>query len=108
VEAIVGEVADGDKKGTIALVDVVGSVVNPKTFPLFIRGLVEGSARVISGITWALSASHAYPAHLLIEALATPGVSKPALMEAISAQKSRFGVRELLAAAYTQEPNEKA
>jgi serine/threonine-protein kinase len=30
------------------------------------------------------------------------------LLEAIAAQKSRFGVRELLNAAYTQEPNEKA
>ena len=47
-------------------------------------------------------------ANLLLEALATPGVSKSALLEVIAAQKSRFGVRELLTAAYTQEPNEKA
>src|SRR5215472_4343002 len=108
IEAIFGALPDADKNATMAFVDVLASLVNQKTFPLFIRGLVEGSPRVISGITWALSASHGYPAHLLIEALATPGVSKSALMEAINAQKSRFGVRELLAAAYTQEPNEKA
>src|SRR5262252_6101087 len=108
IEAIFGALPDADKNATMAFVDVLASLVNQKTFPLFIRGLVEGSPRVISGITWALSSSHGYPAHLLIEALATPGVSKSALMEAISAQKSRFGVRELLNAAYAQEPNEKA
>jgi eukaryotic-like serine/threonine-protein kinase len=108
IEAIFAALPDADKAATMAFVDVLASLVNPKTFPTFIRGLVEGSPRVISGITWALSASHGYPAHLLIDALATPGVSKSALMEAIGAQKSRFGVRELLNAAYTQEPNEKA
>ena len=30
------------------------------------------------------------------------------MLEVIAAQKSRFGVRELLTAAYAQEPNEKA
>jgi eukaryotic-like serine/threonine-protein kinase len=108
IEAIFAALPEADKGATIAFVDVLGSLVNHKTFPLFVRGLVEGSPRVISGITWALTASHGYPAHLLIDALATPGVSKSALLEVIAAQKSRFGVRELLNAAYTQEPNEKA
>ena len=72
------------------------------------RGLVEGSPRVISGISWALTNSRNYPHHLLLEALATPGLSKPAVLDVIAAQKSRFSVRELLNAAYAQEPNEKA
>ena len=108
IEAVFGALPDADKGATMAFVDVLGSLVNHKTFPVFIRGLVEGSPRVVSGITWALTASHNYPAHLLIEALATPGVSKSALLEVIAGQKSRFGVRELLNAAYAQEPNEKA
>jgi eukaryotic-like serine/threonine-protein kinase len=108
IEAIFAALPDADKGATMAFVDVLGSLANHKTFPIFIRGLVEGSPRVVSGITWALTASHGYPAHLLIDALATPGVSKSALLEVITAQKSRFGVRELLTAAYAQEPNEKA
>ena len=108
IEPIFGALPESDKGATMAFVDVLGSLVNHKTFPLYIRGLVEGSARVISGITWALTASHTYPAHMLLDALATPGVSKSALLEVIAAQKSRFNVRELLNAAYTQEPNEKA
>jgi serine/threonine-protein kinase len=108
IEAIFAALPDADKGATMALVDVLASLVNQKTFPQFVRGLVEGSPRVISGITWALGNSHNYPVHQLIEALAVPGVSKPALLEVINAHKARFGVRELLNAAYTQEPNEKA
>src|SRR5215469_3908755 len=108
IEAVFAALPEADKGATMAFVDVLASLVNHKTFPQFIRGLVEGSPRVISGITWALTASHTYPAHMLIEALAVPGVSKSSLLEVIAAQKSRFGVRELLNAAYTQEPNEKA
>jgi serine/threonine-protein kinase len=99
---------DADKSATLALVDVLAGLVNAKTFPHFVRGLVEGSPRVVSGISWALTSSRNYPPHLLLEALATPGISKPAVLEVIAAQKSRFGVRELLSAAYGQEPNEKA
>jgi serine/threonine-protein kinase len=108
IESVFAALPDADKGATMAFVDVLSSLVSQKTFPQFVRGLVEGSPRVISGITWALSASHNYPPHLLIEALGTQGVSKPALLEIIAAHKSRFGVRELLNAAYAQEPNEKA
>jgi serine/threonine-protein kinase len=99
---------DADKSATLALVDVLAGLVNAKTFPQFVRGLVEGSPRVVSGISWALTSSRNYPPNLLLEALSTPGISKPAVLEVIAAQKSRFGVRELLSAAYGQEPNEKA
>ena len=108
IEAIFAALPDADKASTMAFVDVLASLVNPKTFPLFLRGLVQGSPRVISGISWALTSSQSYPASMLLEGLATPGASKSALLEVIAAQKSRFGVRELLTAAYAQEPNEKA
>jgi eukaryotic-like serine/threonine-protein kinase len=108
IEAVLAALPDADKAATMAFVEVLAGLVSPKTFPQFMRGLVEGSPRVISGISWALTSSRNYPAHMLLEALSTPGISKPTLLEVISAQKARFGVRELLAAAYTQEPNEKA
>jgi HEAT repeat protein/tRNA A-37 threonylcarbamoyl transferase component Bud32 len=108
IESIFAALPDADKNATLAFVEVLSGLVNPKSFPLFVRGLVEGSPRVVAGIAWALTSSRSYPPNLLIEALATPGVSKSALLEVIAAQKSRFGVRELLNAAYTQEPNEKA
>src|SRR5215469_10828778 len=108
IESIFAALPDADKNATLAFVEVLAGLVSQKSFPTFVRGLVEGSPRVVAGIAWALTSSRNYPQNLLIEALATPGVSKSALLEVIAAQKSRFGVRELLNAAYTQEPNEKA
>ncbi|HEY6515392.1 MAG TPA: HEAT repeat domain-containing protein [Steroidobacteraceae bacterium] len=108
IESIFAALPDADKNATLAFVEVLSGLVSQKSFPLFVRGLVEGSPRVVAGVAWALTSSRNYPANLLIEALATPGVSKSALLEVMNAQKSRFGVRELLNAAYTQEPNEKA
>src|SRR6202171_2555573 len=108
IEAVLAALPDADKGSTMAFVEVLTGLVSQKTFPQFMRGLVEGSPRVISGISWALTSSRNYPPHMLLEALATPGISKPTVLEVIAAQQARFGVRELLAAAYTQEPNEKA
>ncbi len=108
IEPVFAALPDASKNATVAFVEVLAGLVSQKTFPQFVRGLVEGSARVIAGISWALTSNRNYPPHLLLEALATPGISKSAVLEVISAQKSRFGVRELLNAAYQQEPNEKA
>ncbi len=108
IESIFASLPDADKNATLAFVEVLSGLVSPKSFPLYVRGLVEGSPRVVAGIAWALTSSRNYPPNLLLEALATPGISKSALLEVIAAQKSRFGVRELLNTAYTQEPNEKA
>ncbi len=108
IEAILAALPEADKSTTVALVDVLGALVSVKTLPQLLQGLVEGSPRVIAGIAWALTGSRGYPPHMLLEALSRPGISKSALLEVIAAQKQRFGVRELLNAAYAQEPNEKA
>ena len=108
IEAVFGALPESDKNATVAFVDVLTALVNPKTFPIFVRGLVEGSPRVIAGISWALTSSRNFPPGLLLEAMNTPGISKSAILDVISAQKTRFGVRDLLTAAYAQEANEKA
>jgi eukaryotic-like serine/threonine-protein kinase len=108
LEPIFGALPDADKNATVGFVEALSGLVSAKSFPIFVRGLIEGSPRVIAGISWALTSSRNYPPHLLIEALATPGVSKSAVIDIIIAQKQRFSVRELLQAAYVQETNEKA
>jgi HEAT repeat protein/tRNA A-37 threonylcarbamoyl transferase component Bud32 len=108
IESIFSALPDVDKGATLLLVDVLSALVSQKTFPQLMLGLIEGSPRVVSGIAWALTSSQNYPAHMLLDALNTQGISKSALLEVITAQKSRFSVRELLTAAYAQEPNEKA
>jgi len=108
LEPIFAALPEADKNATLAFVEALSGIASQKTFPTFIQGLVEGSPRVIAGISWALTSSRNYPPHLLLEALGMPGVSKSALLEVIAAHKSRFGVRELLNTAYSQETNEKA
>jgi HEAT repeat protein/tRNA A-37 threonylcarbamoyl transferase component Bud32 len=108
IDAVLAALPEADKNITVVMVDVLSSLISAKTFPRFLRGLVEGSPRVIAGISWALTTSRNFPPGLLLEALGQPGVSKSALLEIVAAQKTRFNVRELLGVAYQQEPNEKA
>jgi serine/threonine-protein kinase len=108
IEPVFAALPEADKNATMAFVEVLTGLVSQKTFPQFVEGLVQGSPRVIAGIAWALTSNRNYPPNLLLEALGTQGVAKAAILEVITAQKSRFGVRELLSAAYAQEPNEKA
>jgi len=107
IEPVLATLPDADKHATVALVDVLSAVASSKTFPSFVEALVQGSPRVIAGVAWALTSSRGYPPHLLLEALAKPGISKSAVLEIINAQRTRFSIRELLNAAYAQEANEK-
>ena len=108
IEAVIAALPEADKHATVAFVDVLATLANAKTFPQYVQGMIQGSPRVIAGIAWALTSSRGYPPHLLLDALATPGIAKSALLDVINGQRQRFSVRELLTAAYTQEPNEKA
>ena len=107
IPSVLAALPEADKHSTVALVDVLSALANAKTFPVFMDALVQGSPRVIAGVAWALTSSNGYPPGLLLQALATPSISKSAVLEVINAQRSRFSVRELLTAAYAQEANEK-
>ncbi|HEY2419616.1 MAG TPA: HEAT repeat domain-containing protein [Steroidobacteraceae bacterium] len=108
IESVIAALPEADKHATVAFVDVLATLASAKTFPQYIQALVQGSPRAIAGVAWALTSSRGYPPHLLLEALTTPGVAKSALLDVINGQRTRFSVRELLTAAYAQEPNEKA
>ncbi len=108
IAPIVEALGQADKRETVAYVEALSAVVDNKTFPLLIKGMAENNARAVAGIAWALSTSKNYTPSLLLEALTNPDASKPAILEVIAAQRTRFSARELLTAAYNQEPNEKA
>jgi eukaryotic-like serine/threonine-protein kinase len=108
IEPVIQSLADADKNATVALVDVLSTLVSTKTFPQFLQGLCDGNPRIAAGIGWALTSSRNYTPGLLLEALATKGASKSAVLDVIHAQRDRFNMRELLTAAYSQEANEKA
>ncbi|MDF3020511.1 MAG: hypothetical protein K0Q92_1814 [Steroidobacteraceae bacterium] len=108
IEPVTAALADADKIATVAFIEVLTGLVNQKTFPKFIEQMVQGSPRVVAGVAWALSSSRAYPPTMLLDALGTEGIAKSALLDVITAHRSRLSVREILAAAYKQEANEKA
>jgi serine/threonine-protein kinase len=108
IEPVTAALADADKIATVAYIEVLTGLINQKTFPKFIEALTMGSPRVVAGVAWALSSSRTFPASMLLEALGTEGIAKSALLDVITAHRARLSVRELLAAAYKQEANEKA
>src|SRR5580700_531394 len=61
IEPIFGALPDADKSATLAFVDALSTLVTPKTFPRFVRGLVEGSPRVVSETAGASTSSRTYP-----------------------------------------------
>jgi len=107
IDPIVDALATPEKMHTTAYVEVLSRLIDSKTLPVLLKTMSEANGRAMSGIAWALSSSKNYPAHALLDALSKPGMPKQALLDVINAQKSRYTVRELLNAAYTQEPSER-
>ena len=108
IEPIVGALTTAEKRETMAYVEVLSRLIDTKTLPQLFKTMAEANGRAMSGIAWALSSSKNYPPGALLEALAKPDMPKQTILDVIAAQKSRFTVRELLNAAYAQEPNERA
>ncbi len=107
VAPIVEALGGTDRRETAAFVDVLASLVDNKSFPVFAEALSEDNPRALSAVAWALSSSHGYSPMLLLELLRRPGVSRQAVLGVIGAHRGRFAVRDLLNAAYQQEPGEK-
>jgi serine/threonine-protein kinase len=108
IEPIVVALTTAEKRETLAYVEILSKLIDSKTLPQVLRTMGEANGRAVSGLAWALSTSRGYPAGALLEALNKEGMPKPAILDVIAAQKSRFTVRELLQAAYAQEPTERA
>ena len=107
IDPIVDALATSEKRETTVYVEVLSKLIDSKSLPVLLKTMSEANGRAMSGIAWALSSSKNYPAHALLDALTKPGMPKQALLDVIAAQKSRYTVRELLNAAYTQEPSER-
>ena len=108
IEPIVDALATAEKQETMAYVGALAKLIDAKTLPVLLKIMGYANGRAMSGIAWALSSSKNYPPSALLEALGKPDMPKPALLDIIAAQKSRFTVRELLNAAYSVEPGGRA
>ncbi len=108
IDPIITAMATAEKRETLAFVDALSKLIDAKSLATVFKTMSSANSRAMSGIAWALSSSKNYPAAALLDALNKPDIPKPAILEVIAAQKSRFTVRELLNAAYAQEPTERA
>jgi eukaryotic-like serine/threonine-protein kinase len=108
IPKILDALAVADRKESASYVDILTQLIDNKSFPILVQGMVDGSPRTISAIGQALMISRNYAANQLIELLGREDMPKPTILEVIAAQKNRFTVRDLLQHAYSQEANEKA
>jgi len=108
VDAIVEALATAEKRETMAYVEALSKLIDAKTLPHLLKTMTEVNGRAMSGIVWALSSSRNYPPSALLDALAKADTPKQPILDVIAAQKSRFTVRELLNAAYSQDASERA
>ena len=107
IEPIVAALATAEKRETLAYVETLTRLIDAKTLPQLFKIMADANGRTMTGIAWALSSSKNYPPGMLLDALSKPDLPKQIMLDVIAAQKSRFTVRELLNAAYSQEPNER-
>jgi serine/threonine-protein kinase len=108
IEPIIVALTTAEKKETLAYVEVLSKLIDAKTLPHVLKLMSDANGRAVSGIAWALSSSRSYPPSALLDALTKEDMPKPAILDAIAAQKSRFTVRELLNAAYQQDATERS
>ncbi len=108
IQPIVDALSTSDKRETVAFVETLTPLIDNKSFPVLAKALAEENPRAVAGVAWALASSRNYSPGLLLDLLQNPAVSKPAILDVIASQKSRFNLRDLLNAAYAQDPNEKA
>jgi HEAT repeat protein/tRNA A-37 threonylcarbamoyl transferase component Bud32 len=108
IEPIIDALSNAEKRETVVYVEILAKLIDARTLPQVLRAMADANGRATSGIAWALSSSRSYPAAALLDALNKEGMPKPAIIDVITAQKSRYSVRDLLNAAYAQEPTERA
>ncbi len=108
IQPIVDALATADKREMAAFIETLTPLIDNKTFPIFAKAMAEENPRAVAGVAWALASSRNYSPSMLLDLLQDAAVSKPAILDIIGAQKNRFNVRDLINAAYNQDPNEKA
>jgi len=107
IEVCLEALPTADKRETMAFVEVLGALADAKTLPTLLHALSESNARTVAAVSWALSSARSFPATLLLEAYKDPEFATPALLDVLNAHKARIPLRDLLAAAYSQETGDK-
>ena len=107
VPKILEALATADKRQTVEYVELLSGLINDKTLPLITRGLADPEQKTVQGTAWALSSSRRYNVNRLVDLLGEDDISKPAVIEVLTAHKDRINVRQLLGQIYYLQPSEK-
>ncbi|MFM1885016.1 MAG: hypothetical protein RL026_173 [Pseudomonadota bacterium] len=107
IAPVIRALPGADRHATVALVQALTPLINPRSFPQAIAGMVEGGARAASAVALALGGTEAWLPQQLLEALVFPGTPRAPLLEVVRLQKHRFTLRELLSAAHQQDGEDK-
>jgi serine/threonine-protein kinase len=108
IEIVLEALPTADKRETMAFVEVLGALADAKTLPKLLHALSESNPRTVAAVSWALSSTRGIPGPLFLDYLRDPEFATPALMEVIAAHKTRIPIRDLLAAAYSNDTSDKA
>jgi len=108
IPRIIDALVTADKDQAAALVDILTGMVSDKTLPYFSAGLGNADQRCVAGVALALSRSTRYNAGKLLDMLDDEGISIPALIDVLRANRKRLNPQEILRKAYDLEPREKA
>lgn len=108
IPKVIDAFAGADKEQAGALVTLLASLLDDRSFPLFAAALAHPDKLAVAGVTKALSISANYDASRLTELLGKPEVFKPALIDILGVVRKRLNARDLLKRAYDLEPREKA
>ncbi len=107
VPKILEALGSADKRQTVEYVELLSGLINDKTLPLITRGLADAEQKTVQGTAWALSSSRRYNVNRLVDLLGEDDISKPAVIEVLTAHKDRINVRQLLGQIYYLQPSEK-
>jgi serine/threonine-protein kinase len=108
VPKIIDAFPTADKEQAAALVTVLATLLDDKSFPQFAAGLAHAEKLSVAGVAKALAISGGYDPNRLTELLGKPEIFKPALIEVLGIVRKRLNARDLLKRAYDLEPREKA
>ena len=107
VPLVIAELARSEKKATLAFVDILSQLADARSFPAYVKALTDPNPRVVSGVTLALSGARNVPAAALLDLLHADDLPRTPVIDIITAQRSRFQVRDLMQAAYSQEGSDR-
>lgn len=96
------------REETDTVVDLLTRLVDRATLEPYLDALSDPDSRVVSGVARALKKAHNIDPNRFLDLLDNPGVSKPALLEVLSAHKDTLRGERLLRHASQLEHNELA